>query len=72
MSWIHCLLTGTPGGTPLPETTETFGANIKQGAKMHHNSGKTHLGQWVRGEERNMQVAGQINNDENRPKPIKN
>ena len=29
-------------------------------------------GQWVRGELRNMQVAGQINNDENRPKLITN
>ena len=27
-------------------------------------------GKWVRGELRNMQVAGQINDDENRPKLI--
>ena len=49
---------------------------MKQGAKIHQSSGKHTLryhafqtaGQWVRGELRNMQVAGLINNDENRPK----
>ena len=67
---------GTLAGTPLPATTETFGASMKQGAKIHQSSGKHTLGhhafqtagQWVRGEMRNMQVAGLINNDENRPK----
>ena len=58
-------------------TTKTF---RKQGAKdaseFRENTLRYHAfqtaGQWVRGELRNMQVAGQINDDENRPKLITN
>ena len=78
MSWIHWLLTETTGGTTLPETTETFGANIKTGRQIASEFRENTLryyafqtvGQWVGGKERKMQVAGPINNDENRPKPV--
>ena len=69
-------LLGTLAGTTLPATTETFGVNIKTGCQDASEFRKNTLGyhafqtagQWVRGELRNMQVAGQMNNDENRPK----
>ena len=38
---------------------------------MRYHASQT-AGQWVRGKLRNMQVAGQMNNDENRPKLITN
>ena len=59
-------LLGTLAGTTLPATTETFGDQKTgcQDASEFRGNSRTR----VRGEWRNMQVAGQINNDENRLK----
>ena len=77
MSWIHWLLTGDTGWN------DTSSDNVRrqqktgcQDSEFQENTMRYHAsqtaGQWVRGELRQMQVAGQINNDENRPKLITN
>ena len=72
-------LLGALAGTTLSAKTETFGeqkTGCQDASEFRENTVRYHAfqtaGQWVRGELRNMQVAGQDNNDENRPTLITN
>ena len=76
MSWIHRLLTGNTGWNNTTSNNGNVRRQHKTGCQDASEFRKNTLGyhafqtagQWVRGELRNMQVAGQMNNDENRPK----
>ena len=63
----------TQAGTTLPATTETFGeqkSGCQDASVFRENTLRYHAFQTA--ELRNMQVAGQKNNDENRPKLVTN
>ena len=80
VSWIHRLLTGDTGWNNTSSDNGNVRRQRKTGCKdasefwentLRYHASQT-AGQWVRGELRNMQVAGQMINDENRPKLITN
>ena len=82
VSWIHWLLTGDTGGNNTSRATmETFGANRKQGAKMHQSSWKTHCRYHASPDSKTMgsrriektcRWRDRMFNDENRPELITN
>ena len=80
VSWIHWLLAGDTGWNNTSSDNGNVRRQRKTGCQdasefwentLRYHASQT-AGQWFPGELRNMQVAGQIVNDENRPKLITN